>query len=575
MKKTIRTCLFAISFAIISLNTYGQVAINMTGNSPNSSAMLDIESVNRGILIPRISLTSSDNSNPVSSPATGLLVYNIADNGTGNTAVYEGFYYWTGSSWTKFTNDNDVWNLQGNSGTVNGVNFLGTTDNQDIDIRTNNIIKLRFSVKGQIEFLNSGNSVFIGENAGENDDLSDNRNVFIGFDAGKENTTGIYNNSFGYGSLSSNTTGQFNTANGALSLQKNIAGESNTATGYTSLQNNESGSSNSAFGSLSLMNNTTGNYNTATGYQSLYSNTTGNNNTSSGSLSLRDNTTGTENTASGVQALSLNTEGNYNTATGKSSLYSNTTGDYNTATGIQALTYNETGNENTADGGYSLYSNIGGDYNTAVGYYSLYSNTTGSSNTALGYSAFSTGTNYTNSTSLGYNAEPGASNTIRLGNSSVLTIGGFANWTNVSDKRFKINITENVVGLDFIMKLKPVTYNLDMEAIAKFLNTPDSLRLLQSELLKGKEIQSGFIAQEVEYAANCVSYDFHGIDIPKNDSSYYGLRYAEFVVPIIKAIQEQQLIIEKYKQNTENLNNEIKNLKSEMSKVIQHIENLE
>jgi hypothetical protein len=81
------------------------------------------------------------------------------------------------------------------------------------------------------------------------------------------------------------------------------------------------------------------------------------------------------------------------------------------------------------------------------------------------------------------------------------------------------------------MKLRPVTYNLDMDAIAGFYDTPDSLRLYDSEQLKASELQSGFIAQEVEIAANSVGYDFHGVDKPKNNESHYGLRYAEFVVP--------------------------------------------
>jgi uncharacterized protein YlxW (UPF0749 family) len=83
-----------------------------------------------------------------------------------------------------------------------------------------------------------------------------------------------------------------------------------------------------------------------------------------------------------------------------------------------------------------------------------------------------------------------------------------------------------------------------MDAIARFNQTPDSLRLFGSEQLKAAELQSGFIAQEVEAAADAVGYDFHGVDKPKNETSHYGLRYAEFVVPLVKAMQEQQELIE-------------------------------
>src|SRR5690606_38415696 len=49
---------------------------------------------------------------------------------------------------------------------------------------------------------------------------------------------------------------------------------------------------------------------------------------------------------------------------------------------------------------------------------------------------------------------------------------------------------------------------------------------------------SGFIAQEVEAAAKRLNYNFSGVDAPKNEKDLYGLRYAEFTVPLVKAVQE-------------------------------------
>ena len=49
---------------------------------------------------------------------------------------------------------------------------------------------------------------------------------------------------------------------------------------------------------------------------------------------------------------------------------------------------------------------------------------------------------------------------------------------------------------------------------------------------------TGFIAQEVEAAAKNIGYDFSGVDAPKNEKDMYGLRYAEIVVPLVKAVQE-------------------------------------
>lgn len=58
---------------------------------------------------------------------------------------------------------------------------------------------------------------------------------------------------------------------------------------------------------------------------------------------------------------------------------------------------------------------------------------------------------------------------VRIGNASTTSIGGFTNWTNISNGRVKRNIQDNVPGLTFINKLKPVTYNLDLDAADKIM----------------------------------------------------------------------------------------------------------
>ena len=83
-----------------------------------------------------------------------------------------------------------------------------------------------------------------------------------------------------------------------------------------------------------------------------------------------------------------------------------------------------------------------------------------------------------------------------------------------------------------------------MDAIANFRETPDSLRLKESERKAEQVVQTGFIAQEVELTAKKSGYDFSGVDAPKNDKDSYGLRYSEFVVPLVKAMQEQQTLIQ-------------------------------
>jgi hypothetical protein len=61
---------------------------------------------------------------------------------------------------------------------------------------------------------------------------------------------------------------------------------------------------------------------------------------------------------------------------------------------------------------------------------------------------------------------------------------------------------------------------------------------VNSKQIKSKVTYTGFVAQEVEKAANEIGYNFSGVDAPKNDHDFYGLRYSEFVVPLVVALQE-------------------------------------
>ena len=90
------------------------------------------------------------------------------------------------------------------------------------------------------------------------------------------------------------------------------------------------------------------------------------------------------------------------------------------------------------------------------------SSVTGSNSIVIGNGASASGTN---SIAIGDAANVTASNEVYIGNASTATIGGAVNWTATSDARFKKNVQGNVPGLDFINKLKPVTYNFDMEKL--------------------------------------------------------------------------------------------------------------
>lgn len=115
----------AILLLIISANVlYAQVGIGT--NTPNSSSILDLSATNKGLLPPRVALNSTTDVTTISSPASGLLVYNTATAGSSPTNVLPGFYYYNGSSWVKLVIASDnVSNVTGVVPVANG--GTGTT----------------------------------------------------------------------------------------------------------------------------------------------------------------------------------------------------------------------------------------------------------------------------------------------------------------------------------------------------------------------------------------------------------------------------------------------------------------
>jgi hypothetical protein len=120
----------------------------------------------------------------------------------------------------------------------------------------------------------------------------------------------------------------------------------------------------------------------------------------------------------------------------------------------------------------------------------------------------------------------------------------------------KNKIKEDVVGLDFILRLRPVTYHRSIDAarvITGNAETPDYPEKYDVEKIK----ESGFLAQEVEQAANAAGYNFSGITIPKNSYELYTLSYEQFVVPLVKAVQELNVRLEKVEEENKLLRNQL------------------
>ena len=462
---------------------------------------------------------------------------------------------------------------------------------------------------GVLSLYNNGTGNFNTANGYQSlaNNTSGSANTAIGHTSLISNQTGNSNTAVGFQALYLNTTGQFNTSVGSFSLSFTKGGILNTGVGYTSLFSNQEGTRNTAIGSGSLYSNVNGvsnvaiganalrlatspNYIVAIGDSTLYKNGMGGNipqhgtaNTAVGSKALGNNTLGYDNTSIGYQSMYHNTTGIGNSALGVLSLHINN-GMYNTAVGYQSLAINQTGGFNTAIGGSALRNNTLGSRNVAIGTTALFSNGTGTRNTAVGDSAlvYNESGSYniaigqkannslalTNSIAVGYFSYPNNDNVALLGNTATASCGGYANWSNFSDGRFKKNVREEVVGLSFIKALRPVTYQIDLPALNQFVYKNETSQYTQSlqAALDAKEevIASGFIAQEVEAAAQQSHYTFDGVIVPDDPSKdHYKISYASFVVPLVKAVQEQQATIE-------DLQNKILNLEKIISTLVEN-----
>jgi hypothetical protein len=549
MKKYFKSIMAAFFLMIAFTNhMHGQNA-GIGTNTPNGSATLDITSVSKGLLIPRMDLSSIQS---IPNPANGLLVYDSVKSqlmvNTGNATV---------PNWQTLV-ANSGWALNGNAGTNPAVNFIGTTDDKPLLFKINNqwsgIIDSAYattllgSLTGKNSSKTFGNTAF-GTSALGADIYGQGTNTALGMQALAQNTTGYSNTAIGYKALYFNTTGNGNTADGSGALMGNRHGSFNTAIGKDAINNPFGNSINQS-------------YNTAIGEGAL--------NPDTGSCNTVYVSTGggigSSNTIFGYGAMPL-AQGNFNTVSGNDAMAYVYFGDNNAILGDNSLNA-----DNLSHGGFNKISQ-----STAVGYRALYQTdgvvnapaTDSWGNTAIGYAAGSfahngahncfigaaadvTNSSVFNTIVLGHGTTASISNVMRVGNPATTSIGGPVGWSIVSDGRVKKNIKENIPGLSFITRLRPVTYNINTAAIesiqqariseiAKTTKRPAntlSAQMLAAYNAKEKILYTGFVAQEVEQAAKNLNYDFNGVDAPKNENDLYALRYESFVVPLVKSVQE-------------------------------------
>ena len=181
--KTLFVQLFILLVFIFQASAQN-VGINTSGSLPDSSAILDIEAADKGMLVPRVSLSDVTNMNsPINNPATSLLVWNTNVSVIGGFGV--GYYFFDGIVWQSLQTSKIVKDSDGDT----HIQVEKSTDEDVIRFSTGGMEYFNME-NGVLHTLNTGSSVFIGLNAGLNDDRISNYNVFIGEEAGSANQEG-------------------------------------------------------------------------------------------------------------------------------------------------------------------------------------------------------------------------------------------------------------------------------------------------------------------------------------------------------------------------------------------------
>jgi hypothetical protein len=444
------------------------------GNNPtrfDSSAALEIESQKLTLLLPRI----NDTGKIVKTVKDGSLIYftNLPAAG-----VNQGLYVRSSGTWNRLSPaTGTAWIVPGNSGTNGSTNFLGTTDNHPLLIKTNNLTRLFVdSTTGYTGFrtltpaatLHNAGSTLLGVKAltnfatdamlGTALNTVDSFTVFsipqttagtvVSLPEPTDTTAGrialLLNTGSAIFWAGSNAVNS-GTAVSFVWTGTAWVANSDATTGFTVPYDylatsslgimqgaaiNLSAANNIAIGLNALKTNTTGTNNIAIGTGALQIATTPTKGIAIGTGAMGNSIDGDQNIAIGEGALA-NTSVTYGVAIGRSALAANTTGFNNVGIGASALATNETGGGNTAIGYLAMYlTGAAANDNTAMGYLAA-TQLTGSNNTALGASALRSIVGGSNNTAIGYSA--GFTDNIDASGASVsnsTAIGAFAQITN-------------------------------------------------------------------------------------------------------------------------------------------------
>ncbi|RDB06285.1 hypothetical protein DVG78_08450 [Runella aurantiaca] len=250
---------------------------------PDPSAILDLNSNTKGLLLPRMNQAQRD---AIKNPAAGLVIF--------QTDQVVGTYTFDGTTWqpsnarTSAVSSVGAWDKQGN--VIDDTDFIGSTNDKALRFKVNN------QFAGKIDLIN---------------------NLYMGLFSGIASTTGASNVGLGYGALSSNTTGAYNIGIGHYAVASNVSGGNNIGIGTSALFKT-TGIWNVGIGSNALASNTTGNYNFGLGGNALSSSVSGGDNVAVGIGALQYLISGSNNMALGTYA-GVNATGSSNVFIGYSS----------------------------------------------------------------------------------------------------------------------------------------------------------------------------------------------------------------------------------------------------------------
>lgn len=146
---------------------FSQIGIGSFSVDP--SAALDVNSSNKGVLLPSISLLSNDDVSTIVAPVTGLLIYNSATAGSGANKVIPGYYFYNGLNWELLNyNNTDKINLQTGNYTltnsdVNTVVIINSSTSSNVTIPSSLVKGFKCSViligSGEVNIIGSGVTV--------------------------------------------------------------------------------------------------------------------------------------------------------------------------------------------------------------------------------------------------------------------------------------------------------------------------------------------------------------------------------------------------------------------------------